>query len=212
MTLWLDVLRADIVCAFRGLRRARGIPVTAVVVLGAAIGLNAALFTIIAGIVWRPWSGVSDPDTLVRVYAQDPSGQVTGLSIADARMLAGQVTSLQGVSSMRGDAVEIENVGSARALMISGNLLDLLGVAPAFGRRILGASTSDTSTPPRTSARTRAATGTSPCSTLITPAPMPTPRTPGNERRTSKAPSRGDTRMRSPDGARSSATCTFARS
>ncbi len=137
MTLWLDTLRADIAIGLRGLRRAPGVAATVCIVLGAAIGLNATLFTVIGGIVWRPWSGVANPDDLVRIYAQDPSGQVTGLSMADARMLAGQTRSLQGVAAMRGDAVEIEGTGAARALMITGNLFDLLGVAPAFGRRIV---------------------------------------------------------------------------
>ncbi len=137
MTLWLDALRADIVAGLRGLRRAPGVAATVLVVLGAAIGLNATLFTVIGGIVWRPWSGVADPDKLVRIYAQDPSAQVTGLSMADARTLAGQTTSLQGVAAMRGDVVELEGTGPLRALMITGNLLDLLGVAPALGRRII---------------------------------------------------------------------------
>ena len=57
--------------------------------------------------------------------------------MADARSLAGQTTSLQGVAAMRGDAVEIEGTGPVRALMVTGNLLDLLGVAPALGRRII---------------------------------------------------------------------------
>ncbi len=140
MTAWLSSIRTDIVYAVRRLRRAPGVALTVLVVLGAAIGLNATLATIIIGAGWRPWSGVSEPDELVRVYAQDPSGQVSGLSIADARNLAGHAKSLSGVGLMRGDAVEIEVTGerrSARVLMISGNLLDLLGVPLALGRRII---------------------------------------------------------------------------
>src|ERR1044071_4411536 len=131
------MLRADVLHALRALSRARGVVVTVVVVLGAAIGLNATLFTVIAGMVWRPWSGVAEPDRLVRVYAQDASGQVTGLSAFDARSLAGRTVALQGVATMRGDAVQIEGLGTARALMISGDLLDLLGVSPVLGRRIV---------------------------------------------------------------------------
>lgn len=137
MTLWLDALRADVVAGLRGLRRAPGVAATVLIVLGVAIGLNATLLTVIGGIVWRPWSGVADPDKLVRIYAQDPSNQVTGLSMADAKALAGQTTTLHGVAAMRGDAVEVEGAGPLRALMITGNLLDLLGVAPAPGRRII---------------------------------------------------------------------------
>src|SRR5215211_7416715 len=142
MTSWIDAPRADITCALRGLRRAPGVTATVVIVLGAAIGLNATLFTVIAGIAWRPWSGVSKAGELVRIYARDPSGQITGLSMADAQGLAGQTRTLQGVGVMRADAVEIETAGEsrpARALLVSGNLLDLLGVVPALGRRIVAA-------------------------------------------------------------------------
>ena len=127
MTIWLDTLRADIVAALRSLRRAPGVAATVLIVLGAAIGLNATLLTVIRGIVWRPWSGVADPDRLVRIYAQDPSAQVTGLSLADARTLAGQTTSLQGVAAMRGDAVEVEGAGPLRALMITATCSISLG-------------------------------------------------------------------------------------
>ena len=140
MTSWLEGLRSDVACAFHSLGRAPGFAATAVLVLGAAIALNATLFTVVAGIVWRPWGGVSAPNEIVRIYAQDPSAQVTGLSIADARALATQASTLQGVGMMRGDTVEIEVAGESRpasALMVSGNLLDLLGVAPALGRRIV---------------------------------------------------------------------------
>jgi predicted permease len=146
MTYWLDALRADIVCGLRGLRRAPGLTATVVVVLGGAIGLNATLLTVAAGIAWRPWSGVSQPGALVRVYAQDASGQASGLSLADARLLSDRATSLQGVGTMRGDAVDLAVGGQsrpARALMVSGNLFDLLGVAPAAGRRIVAADDRD---------------------------------------------------------------------
>jgi predicted permease len=136
----LDGFSADVITAMRGLRRTPGITATVLLVLGAAIGLNATLFTVVAGIAWRPWGGITHPDTLVRVYARDPSGQVTGLSLADASSLARKTAGLQGVAAMRGDAVEIERSGSrqtARALLVTGNLFDLLGVVPTLGRPIV---------------------------------------------------------------------------
>jgi len=137
MTLWLDALRSDVSCAIRGLRRSPVVTATVVIVLGAAIGLNATLFTVIVGVAWRPWGGVSDPDAVIRIYSQDPSGQPNGLSFADARALAGRATTLLSVGAMRGDSVDIEGSDTARALLITGNLMDLLGVTPALGRRIV---------------------------------------------------------------------------
>jgi putative ABC transport system permease protein len=140
MTQWFHAVRGDLTGAVRSLRRAPGLAATVLVVLGAAIGLNATLFTVIAGIAWRPWSGVSRPDTLVRIYARDAAGRVTGLSMADARAVAEVSASLLDVGAMRGDAVHIETDGgsrSARALLVTGNLMELLGVSPRLGRRII---------------------------------------------------------------------------
>ncbi|HEV8394204.1 MAG TPA: ABC transporter permease [Vicinamibacterales bacterium] len=137
MTLWLDALRSDVACALRGLRRSPAVTTTVVIVLGAAIGLNATLFTVIAGVAWRPWGGVTDPGAVIRIYAKDPSGQPNGLSLTDARALAGRATTLLSVGAMRGDSVDIKGIGAARALLITGNLMDLLGLAPTLGRRIV---------------------------------------------------------------------------
>jgi hypothetical protein len=120
-------MRADIVCALRTLQRARGVVVTVVIVLGAAIGLNATLFTVIAGMVWRRGAAWPNRTGSFACTRRTQSGQVSGLSTSDARALIGQAASLQGVGTMRGDAVQIDGVGAARALMISGNLFDSSG-------------------------------------------------------------------------------------
>jgi predicted permease len=138
MTLWLGDLLSDVKQAARGLRRQPGVAVTVVVVLGTAIGLNATLFTIAAGIAWRPWGGVTAPSEVVRLYLMDPTGPAAGFSVADARMLADTARSFSGVAVMQGQSVRVDVAGEARAtqaVLVSGNLFDVLGLAPALGRR-----------------------------------------------------------------------------
>ena len=68
-SLWLDA-----VYAVRSFRTQLGMAATIVLVLGAVIGLNTTLFTVLAGIAWRPWPGISNPNEVVRLYPRDPSG------------------------------------------------------------------------------------------------------------------------------------------
>jgi predicted permease len=126
----------DIRYALRTFRRAPGVAATVVLVLGAVIGLNTTLFTVLAGIAWRPWPGVQRPDEVVRLYLADQNGPVTGLSIANAGAL-GSATSLAGAAVMKNENVRIgegDAIAPRSALMVSGRFFDLLGVRFAAGR------------------------------------------------------------------------------
>ena len=68
MTTFLHDLRY----AARGLRRAPGFTAVAVLTLALGIGANAAMFGIVDALLFRPPSGVSDPDRVVRVQMQLP--------------------------------------------------------------------------------------------------------------------------------------------
>ena len=66
----MDKTRQDLALAFRQTWRQPSFTFVVVVVLGAAIGLNASLFTAFNAVVLRPWP-VPDPERVVKVY---PSG------------------------------------------------------------------------------------------------------------------------------------------
>jgi hypothetical protein len=130
--------RLDVTHGLRGLWRQPGFTATVVLVLGVAIGVNATLFTVAAGIVWRPWGGVRAPSELVRLYLVDATGPAAGFSLADARTLAGAAKSLAGVSAMRTETVRVgpdDAATTVKAQLVSANFFDVLGVAPILGRR-----------------------------------------------------------------------------
>jgi putative ABC transport system permease protein len=135
----LDSLWLDVVYAARSFRTQLGMAATIVLVLAAVIGLNTTLFTVLAGIAWRPWPGISNPNEVVRLYLRDPSGQAAGFSLVDALALA-RAQSLAAVAAMRNETVRVgagEVVSARSALMVSGDFFSLLGVTFAHGRGFL---------------------------------------------------------------------------
>ena len=135
----LESLRLDVVYAARSFRTQLGMAATIVLVLGAVIGLNTTLFTVLAGIAWRPWPGISNPNEVVRLYLRDPSGQAAGFSLVDALALA-RAQSLASVAAMRNETVRIgagDAVSARSALMVSRDFFSLLGVRFAHGRGFL---------------------------------------------------------------------------
>jgi predicted permease len=135
----LDSLWLDVVYAVRSFRTQIGMAATIVLVLAAVIGLNTTLFTVLAGIAWRPWPGISNPNEVVRLYLRDPSGHAAGFSLVDALALA-RAQSLAAVAAMRNETVRVrdgEVVSTRSALMVSGDFFSLLGVTFAHGRGFL---------------------------------------------------------------------------
>ena len=129
----------DAVYATRSLRRQPGFTAVVLLVLGAAIGLNTSLFTVSAGLLLRPWPGITDPSRVVALYLPQSTGPAAGrmgFSIADYRFLAAHTAALQSVAVMSPDSeVRLGAEGAAGlALMVSANFFDVLGLAMARGR------------------------------------------------------------------------------
>src|SRR5688572_23986203 len=66
----LDQLRQDVRYALRGLRRAPGFTATVIVTLGLGIGANAAMFSVVDRLMYRPLAYLRDPGTAHRIYWQ----------------------------------------------------------------------------------------------------------------------------------------------
>jgi len=134
----------DLVYALRTLRRQPGFAAVVVVVLAAVIGLHATLATVLAGVLLRPWPGLSDPSRVVALYLRDANGGARiGPSFAagDVAALRAEARTLDGVAAMASDDVRIGEGDAVRgvgALVVSANFFDVLGVAMAQGRRFAG--------------------------------------------------------------------------
>ena len=122
----------DLRYGLRSLARTPGFTATAVVVLALGIGVNAAVFSLANAFFLRPLP-VSDPETIVRVYANRFSNvrYRTYLELRDRN------TTLAGLAAfqLRSFGLRVQgDVEHTFGEVVTGDYFSLLGVAPARGR------------------------------------------------------------------------------
>jgi predicted permease len=135
---WLEELASDLRVGFRMLRRNPGFSALAVLCLTLGIGANAAVFSWVEGLLFRPYPSVVHQENLMALTgtAQGETGP-TGLSWPDFLDLKRNctlfdsffVTKIMGTTLSIGDRAEHET-GS----IVSANYFDALGVQPILGR------------------------------------------------------------------------------
>lgn len=139
---WLDDLRADGRYAVRGLRRAPGAALIAVLTLSLGIGATVSIFSVVNGVLLEPLP-YPEPDRLVSVWGRFlpesgfdfPWFPLSGPEYFD---YASQSTSHEGVAAyMNAGATLIGDDGMAvriRAARVTASLFDVYGVSPSLGR------------------------------------------------------------------------------
>ncbi len=142
MTTFLQDLRY----AARGLRRAPGFAVVAVLTLALGIGANAAMFGIVDALLFRPPSGVADPDRVVRVQMQlpplpdQPGGELSSVvSYPAFAALRDNTRGFAGVAAFAPMSLTVGEGDDARplnAFLVTGDYFRVLGTRPARGRLI----------------------------------------------------------------------------
>lgn len=134
----MDGVVQDLRYGVRVLGRAPGFTLVAALTLALGIGANASIFSLVNGLLFRPPSGIVEPDRLVQVarsYEDDPrwdnwSWPALETIRAEARALEG-VAGYQDYPVVVGGGAETEQLlGQA----VTGNYFDVLGVTPHLGR------------------------------------------------------------------------------
>ena len=135
---WLGDLWQDVRFGFRMLRRSPGFSILAILCLTLGIGANAAVFSWIEGILFRPYPLVAHQERLLALTgtARGESDN-TGISWPDLIDLqrsctlfdAFFVTKIMGTTLSIGDRAEV-TTGS----IVSANYFDAIGVHPILGR------------------------------------------------------------------------------
>jgi putative ABC transport system permease protein len=136
----VDLLRGDVRYALRGLRRNPGFTAVAVLALAIGIGANAAVFTIVDGVLIQALP-YEDPDALVTIFEKIPNAPVDkfAFSAPDFEILREIARSYRGVAAYRNAHYELSGVGQPESLVgtrVSPELFEVLGVAPALGRAL----------------------------------------------------------------------------
>ncbi len=134
----MDTLRADLVYAFRTLRKNGSITVIAVLTLALGIGTTTALFSVVHAVLLTPLP-YPEPDRLVHVFAEkaDQSIFQAGVSPADFVDLRERTQTLQymGVQNWYGLALTgEEQPRELSTVLVTPGLLHQLGVEPLHGR------------------------------------------------------------------------------
>ena len=136
-TAFLDHLARDTRHAARRLRRDWRFTAAAVLILGLGIGVNAAMFSVINAVLFRP-QAVANPESLVDIYQNAPGGAPMGSSYA-AYLDMAAYTDIFASSAVTfiPHPVTYSDGGPLRQAIAentSASYLTVLGLRPALGR------------------------------------------------------------------------------
>src|ERR1700723_956742 len=130
----------DLRVAFHSLMRSKGLATIVILTLALGIGANAAIFTLVRGVLLKPLVN-RDENRLVYIRQSAPTGgqDNTTFSVPEIKDIEGSVRSL----SEFGDFSQIDftmvGLGEPRVVhggVVSGNYFDVMGLRPVLGRLV----------------------------------------------------------------------------
>src|SRR5438094_778744 len=139
---WLDAAEAlgrDIRFAMRSLLRAKGLAATVVVTLALGIGANAAIFSVVRGVLLRPLVN-RDEDRLVYIRQSAPGigTENTTFSVPEINDLKSRVTTISSFGDFSTVDFTMIGLGSeprvVKAGVVGGSFFDVMGLRPVLGR------------------------------------------------------------------------------
>ncbi len=133
-------LLTDIKFALRSLSRVKGLALTVIVTLALGIGANAAIFSVVRGVLLRPLAN-KDEDRLIyiRQSARGIGSDNAAFSIPELRDLKARmktVTSFGDFSTLDFTMVGLGEPRVVRAGVVGGTYFDVMGLKPVVGRLI----------------------------------------------------------------------------
>src|SRR6478735_9134643 len=131
-------LMTDFKFALRSLTRASGLALTVIVTLALGIGANAAIFSVVRGVLLRPLVN-RDADRLIYIRQSAPGvGELnTNFSVPEIKDLQAGVKSLSAFGDF--STIEFTMIGlgeprTVRAGVVGGSYFDVMGLRPVMGR------------------------------------------------------------------------------
>jgi putative ABC transport system permease protein len=134
---------ADLRFALRSLLRAKGLSLTVVLTLALGIGANAAIFSVVRGVLLRPLVN-RDEDRLVYIRQSAPGigAENTTFSVPEIQDLRGSLKSLTAIGDFSVISFTMVGLGEphqVRAGVVGGSYFEVMGLRPVLGR-LLNAS------------------------------------------------------------------------
>ncbi|MGC2753451.1 MAG: ABC transporter permease, partial [Candidatus Acidiferrum sp.] len=130
----------DLKIALRSLARAKGLAITVVLTLALGIGANAAIFTLVRGVLLRPLVN-SDEDSLIYIRQSAPGigSPDTYFSVPELKDIESGVhtiTKFGDFSTIGFVMVGLGEPREVRAGVVGGTYFDVMGLHPVLGRLI----------------------------------------------------------------------------
>ena len=134
----LGVFWRDVKYAFRSLAGARGLTATVVLTLALGIGANAAIFTLVRGVLLRPLVN-RDENRLIYIRQSEPGMGVedTTFSVPEIQDLRQRIKSLSAIGDFSTIGFTLNGLGEpreVRAGVVGGTYFDVMGLHPVLGR------------------------------------------------------------------------------
>jgi putative ABC transport system permease protein len=134
-----DALRRDLRFALRSLVRAKALAATVVVTLALGIGANAAIFSVVRGVLLRPLVNYDEDRLLyVRQTAPGIGAENMTFSVPEISDLKSRVTTISAFGDF--SVVEFTMIGLGdeprvvKAGVVGGSFFDVMGLHPVLGR------------------------------------------------------------------------------
>ena len=136
--LKLDLLVPDLKMAVRSLARTKGLAITVVLTLALGIGANAAIFSVVRGVLLRPLVN-RDEDRLIYIRQSAPGIGVenTTFSVPEIQDIESRVKTVSAFgdfSQMGFSAVGLGEPREVRAGVVDGSYFEVMGLHPVLGR------------------------------------------------------------------------------
>jgi putative ABC transport system permease protein len=128
----------DLKFALRSLSRSPGLAVTVILTLALGIGANAAIFTLVRGVLLRPLVN-RDEDRLIYIRQSEPGiGEENAVfsvpEIQDLRASVKTITAFGDFSTIGFSMVGLGEPREVRAGVVGGSYFDVMGLHPVLGR------------------------------------------------------------------------------
>src|SRR5262245_5607533 len=130
----------DLKFAFRSITRAQGLALTVIVTLALGIGANAAMFTVVRGVLLRPLIN-RDESRLIYIRQSAPGIAVENATFSvpeliDLRSRLKTVTAIGDFSTISFTMVGLGEPRVVRSGVVGGSFFEVMGLRPVHGRLI----------------------------------------------------------------------------
>jgi predicted permease len=135
---WLESVAADVMYALRTLRHSPAFTTVVVLTLALGIGANAAIFSVVRGVLLKPLPH-REGDRLVylRHSADGPGGASLGFSVPEVGDFREGAKALGGIAEFSPWSMTLQDDDGAVRIdvgLVTGNYFEIMGLSPVLGR------------------------------------------------------------------------------